>query len=79
MGHELVRATLVPVIVKCIADKHGVSEDTALNMFYKSSIAESYCDDETGLYGQSALYIFSLFEEEISGNILPEFSSVSSA
>ena len=49
---------------------HGVSEDTALDMFYKSSTAESYCDDETGLFGQSALYVFSLFEEEFSGNVL---------
>jgi hypothetical protein len=33
-------------------------------MFYKSSTAKSLDDDETGLYGQSTLYIFSLFEDE---------------
>jgi hypothetical protein len=47
-----------------IAEKHGVSEDEAMKLFYNSATAESLCDDETGLYGQSALYIFSEFESE---------------
>ena len=64
MGHELIRATLVPVIVKLISEKHDVTESKALDMFYKSATAESFGDDETGLYGQSALYTFSLFEQE---------------
>jgi hypothetical protein len=34
-------------------------------MFYTSATAASLADDETGLYGQSALYIFSLFVAEI--------------
>jgi hypothetical protein len=45
-------------------ENRKVSQDMALDMFYGSKIAESFADDETGLYGQSALYIFSLFEEE---------------
>jgi hypothetical protein len=33
-------------------------------MFYRSATGASLADDETGLYGQSALYIFSLFNQE---------------
>jgi len=40
--------------------KYALSEDKALDLFYRSPIAEALSDDETGLYGQSALYIFSL-------------------
>ena len=36
----------------------------ALDLFYTSATGASFADDETGLYGQSALYIFGLFVEE---------------
>ncbi|MDR2615313.1 MAG: hypothetical protein LBC28_01910 [Oscillospiraceae bacterium] len=64
MAHSLIRAVLVPRVLEMIAEKHGVSEDEAMKLFYNSATAESLCDDETGLYGQSALYIFSEFESE---------------
>lgn len=64
MSHELVRAILVPEIAKLIAEKYSISEKEALDRFYFSSTAESLADDETGLYGQSALFIFSLFCQE---------------
>jgi hypothetical protein len=65
MAHSLVKATIIPDIIRFIAEKYGVSEADALDMFYTSAIAESLDDDETGLYGQSPLYIFSLFVEEM--------------
>jgi predicted nucleotidyltransferase len=34
-------------------------------MFYTSATAASLDDDETGLYGQSPLYIFSIFNDEM--------------
>jgi hypothetical protein len=64
MSHKLVKATLAVEVIKLIADKYGVSQEKAMDMFYKSKTAVSLGDEETGLYGQSALYIFSLFEEE---------------
>jgi hypothetical protein len=33
-------------------------------MFYSSKTGESFSDDDTGLYGQSPLYIYGLFKEE---------------
>jgi hypothetical protein len=67
MAHGLVKATITPEIIRLIEEKYSVHEDTALDMFYRSATAASLADDETGLYGQSALYIFSLFNEEWEG------------
>jgi len=64
MEHYLIRATIIPEIVKLIQDKLGISEDEALKKFYMSSTGDALADDSTGLYGQSALYIFGLFLQE---------------
>jgi hypothetical protein len=64
MGHELIRATIIPDIVEQIEAAYRISEDEALDRFYKSKTYQNYIDDETGLYGQSALYVFFLFKEE---------------
>ena len=64
MDHYLIRATIIPTIVEFIQEKYGLSEDAALNVFYLSATGDSLADDSTGLYGQSPLYIFSLFTEE---------------
>jgi hypothetical protein len=64
MPHHLVKSILVPEIVRLIAEKEHVSEEKALERFYSSGTAKALDDDETGLYGNSAYYIFSLYEEE---------------
>jgi hypothetical protein len=69
MAHGLIKATIIPEIVHLIEEKYSVNEDKALEMFYSSLTAASLADDETGLYGQSALYIFSLVEDELEGAI----------
>ena len=65
MAHGTVKAVIIPGIVKLIAQKYALPERKALDMFYNSAAAASLDDDETGLYGQSALSIFSLFVEEM--------------
>lgn len=67
MDHATTRATILPVIVKMISEKYHISEMDALDKFYTSATGASFADDETGLYGQSALYIFGLFCEELGG------------
>ena len=64
MAHHLVKATIIPSIIKLISAKCNVSEFAALDIFYKSPTAKCLDNDETGLYGQSALYIFSLWLED---------------
>lgn len=64
MEHYLIRATIIPEIVKLIQDKLSISENEALKRFYTSSTGSALADDSTGLYGQSALYVYSLFLQE---------------
>jgi hypothetical protein len=45
----------------------GCGENEAIRRFYESRTGTCYADDETGLYGQSSLYVFSLYEEERTG------------
>ncbi len=65
--HYLIRATIIPEIVKLIAKQFDISEDEALADFYKSATAQNLADEENGLYGQSALFIFGLYLEEMGG------------
>ena len=62
--HATIRATLLPEIVRMIVERYGWSEDEAMDRFFLSATGASFSDDETGLYGQSALHIFGLFAEE---------------
>ena len=64
-SHVLVRALLVPEIVKLISKEQNISKKEAMDMFYTSATGASFADDETGLYGQSPLFIFGLFREEM--------------
>jgi len=64
LSHGTIRAATLPAIINLIVDEFGVSDDEAMKMFYESHIGSCYADDESGLYGQSALYVFSLFKEE---------------
>ena len=62
--HHLIRATIIPEIAKLIAERFGITEDEALSRFYKSATAQNLADEENGLYGQSALFVFGQFLEE---------------
>ena len=64
MPHGTIRAATLPEIIRHISDEFDVCDDEALKMFYESHIGACYADDESGLYGQSALYVYSLFREE---------------
>ena len=64
MGHTLSKTILISQVVELIAKKYKISIDEARDAFYKSSVIEMLDDDETGLYGESALYLLSLFEQE---------------
>ena len=67
--HNLVRATITPEIIRLISKYYKISENEALQRFYQSKTAENYADEETGLYGQSALQIAGLLIMELDGKI----------
>ena len=64
MSHGTIRAATLPEIIKLISNQYNVNDDEALKIFYESHVGSCYANDDSGLYGQSALYIFSLFQEE---------------
>jgi hypothetical protein len=66
MGHGTIRAVTLKTIIPLIMEKFNCGENEALKLFYESHIGACYADDTTGLYGQSALYVFSLFCEEMA-------------
>ena len=67
--HNLIRATVIPEIVKILCRYYNISEDEALKRFYESNTAANYADEETGLYGQSALYLAGMYIEEKNSSV----------
>jgi hypothetical protein len=72
MKSLVIKATIIPDIIKLIAEKYTVPEQKAIDIFYTSATAASLDDEETGLYGQSSLYIFSLLVEEMAEKSVTE-------
>ena len=68
MEHILSKTILISQTVELIAKKYKLSLDEARSRFYESSVIEMLDDDETGLYGESALYLLSLYEEGLKKN-----------
>lgn len=62
--HHLVKSILIPQVAELLMKNKGLSENEALKAIYESPIATLLEDDSMGLYGQSALYIYSLITEE---------------
>lgn len=63
-NHILSKTILISQVIELIAKKYKLSIEEARNRFYSSKVIEMLDDDETGLYGESALYLLSLFEEQ---------------
>ena len=67
--HSEVRTVNIPQIIKILCHYYNISEDEALKRFYESATGANLADEETGLYGQSALHIAGLFIVEQDGDI----------
>ena len=66
MPHGTIRAATLKTIIPLIMERFACEENEALKMFYESHTGICYADNSTGLYGQSAVYIFSLFCDEMA-------------
>ena len=64
MSHTLSKSILISQVTELIAKQYKIKIDDARDLFYQSKVLEMLNDDETGLYGESALYLFSLFQIE---------------
>lgn len=65
MEHALSKTIIITRVIEMIADKYKISIDEARDKLYNSELIDFIDDDETGLYGESPLYVFSLFEKEM--------------
>ena len=65
MAHNLSKSILIVKVTELIAEKYHLSLTEARDKLYSSDTIKLIEDDETGLYGESPLYVFSLFEKEI--------------
>ena len=63
MEHVLSKTILISQTIELIAKKYKLSVEEARNRFYESDVVEMLDDDETGLYGESALFLLSLYEK----------------
>lgn len=75
MAHTEVKVLLVQDVVQRIGVELGVDEETALDLWYTSRTASCLSDDETGLYGDSALSILSCFCDEKGVTMTKVFAS----
>lgn len=55
----------VQEIIAFIVEDNSVEYDEALDLFYKSQTFEKLADKETGLYRESAAYVYELFKSEL--------------
>lgn len=62
MNHVLAKTLIITNVTELIAQKYSLSLKEARDLLYQSHVINLIEDDETGLYGQSPLYVFSIFE-----------------
>lgn len=62
--HHLIKTILIPQIAELLMKNKNLTENEALRKIYNSPLAELLEDDSMGLYGQSALYLYGLIENQ---------------
>lgn len=62
MNHVLSKTLLITKVTELIASEYKLPISEARDRLYRSSIINAIDDDDSGLYGESPLYVFSLFK-----------------
>lgn len=70
MRHALSKTIIFASVVEMIAKKDHISLHEARDRFYNSDLIKLFNDDSLGLYGESPLFIYSLFNEELARKAL---------
>lgn len=68
MNHILAKTILITRVIELISKEYKIPISEARDRLYKSDVVSLIEDDETGLYGDSAWYIFSLYESHLEKN-----------
>ncbi len=66
MSHQLAKTIIITRVTELISKKYRLSIEEARDRLYQSRLIDLIDDDELGLYGESPLYVFSLYENEVS-------------
>lgn len=61
MQHVLAKTILIGMVTEIIASNLKVPVAEARDRLYSSDIIDLIDNDETGLYGESPLYVYSLY------------------
>ena len=56
------KTILISQVIELIANKYKLPLSEARDSFYDSDVIDMLDDDEAGLYGESDLYLLSLYE-----------------
>ena len=62
MDYTLVKAILAAKVIELISNDKKVSLEDATKIYYDSILPTLLSEDETGLYGDSPQYIYSLMK-----------------
>lgn len=57
-------------IIAFLVEDRNIEHDEALDIFYKSTTFEKLADKQTGLYRESAAYVYELFKSELQNGKL---------
>ena len=64
MEHVLAKTIIITRVIELIAKEYKISIADARKKLYESEVIDLIDDDETGLYGESPLFVYSLYKEE---------------
>lgn len=62
MNHALIKTLIVADVIELIAKKQKINLKEATKIYYTSNTAKMMSNDETAMYGDSPLNVFSVFE-----------------
>lgn len=62
MEHTISKINLICKLIELIASEDKISLYEARNKFFSSVMIDLIDDDETGLYGESALFNYSVYK-----------------
>ena len=66
MVNQLAKAILITKVTELISEKFFVPVDVARDLLFNSNVIDLIEDENTGLYGESPQYVYSLFESQMN-------------
>lgn len=63
MEHVLSKTILISKVIELISKEERVSLSEARDRLYQSEVISLIDDDETGLFGQSPLYVYGIYHD----------------